>query len=141
MPKKGGKKNGKGSQITEKRPITLRGEMEEYAKIMKSLGDRRMTVVLPDSSEILALIPGRFRKRCWINVGDIVLISRREFQDTKVDIVHKYNSDELRKLFKKGEIPAFFLEAEATHDENDDCGITIENIDEEDEEEVVFDTL
>ena len=134
MPKKkGGKKKGKGSQTTEKRPITLKGDMEEYAKITKTLGNRRMTVVLPDTSEIMALIPGRFRKRCWMSIGDVVLISRRNFQDTKVDIVHKYNSDEHRKLFKEGEIPAFFLDADATHGEDDDFGITIGNIDEEDD--------
>ena len=136
MPKKkGGKKKGKkGANTTEKRPITLKGEMEEYAKIMKTLGDRRMTVVLSDSSEILALIPGRFRKRCWMNVGDVVLVSRRDFQDAKVDIVHKYHSDELPKLFKQGEIPAFFLDAAATCDEDDGLGITIGNYDDEEEE-------
>ncbi len=135
MPKKkGGKKKGKKSGVAaEKRQLTLRGEMQEYAKIMKTLGDRRMTVVLPDGSEILALIPGRFRKRCWMNDGDVVLVSRREFQDAKVDIVHKYHSDELRNLFKQGEIPAFFLDATATRNEDDDLGITIGNYDNEEE--------
>jgi translation initiation factor 1A len=135
MPKKkkGGKKKGKSSQTTEKRPLTLREEMQEYAKITTTLGDRRMTVVLPDSSEIMALIPGRFRKRCWMSVGDVVLISRRDFQDTKVDIVHKYNSDELSKLFKKGEIPAFFMDTEAKREEDECCGFTIGNNDEGDE--------
>ena len=137
MPNKGGKgkkkAKNKGSQSTDKRLLTFKGEMEEYAKIIKSLGDRKMTVVLPDSSEMLALIPGRFRKRCWMSVGDVVLISRRDFQDTKVDIVHKYNSDELPKLIKEGEIPEFFLDTNATQDENDEYGVTFENFEEDED--------
>ena len=37
-------------------------------------------VTLPDKSETLAVIPGRFRKRCWMKVGDIIIISRRAFE-------------------------------------------------------------
>lgn len=141
MPqKKGGKKkNGKDSESNEKRQITIKGEMEEYGKIMKNLGDRRLIVILPDSSEILARIPGRFRKRCWISIGDIVLINRRDFQEDKVDIIHKYNNDETTKLLKKGEIPAFFLDAEATRDEDVDFSITIEE--ENKDDEIDFDTI
>ena len=83
-PKKGGKKCKKGKngktagEPAEKRLLVMKEDMEEYAKILKPLGDRRMTVVLPDSSESMAIIPGRFRKRCWMLVGDLVLVSRRE---------------------------------------------------------------
>lgn len=145
MPKKGGKKKGKKSSgDSEKRPLTLAGDMEDYAKVMKCLGDRRLTVILPDSSEMLALIPGRFRKRVWMGPGDIVLVSRREFQDGKLDIVHKYHSDEVRKLHKKGAIPGFFMEVEATQDIDDGCGIVIGNVDEENsgsEDELDFENL
>ena len=117
MPIKKKKNNKKKkTNITEKRALVLKDEMEEYGKIMKSLGDRRMIVILPDSTEFLAHIPGRFRKRCWINIGDVVLTSRRSFQDEKLDIIHKYTDDEKRILHKKGEIPPFFLDVEATED-------------------------
>jgi translation initiation factor 1A len=46
------------------------------------------------------------RKRVWINIGDIVLVSLREFQDSKADIIHKYTPDEARSLKAYGELPA-----------------------------------
>lgn len=118
MPAKKSKKNKSRKQTAgpEKRVLILKGEMEEYAKIMKTLGDRRMTVILPDSVEFLARIPGRFRKRCWMTPGDVVLVSRRSFQDDKLDILYKYNDEEKRKLHKKGEIPPFFLDKDSTED-------------------------
>ena len=67
--------------------------------------------MLPDKSEMLAVIPGRFRKRCWMKVGDILIVSRREFQATKLDVIHKYNDEETRKLAKDHEIPEFFLQS------------------------------
>jgi translation initiation factor 1A len=140
MPKKkGGKKKGGKGGPTVKRQLTIREDMEEYAKITKSLGDRRMNVVLTDSSEMLAVIPGRFRKRCWMSTGDVVLVSRRDYQDTKLDIIHKYTDDEKRLLLKLGEIPDFFTDATAKCEEEDDCGIIIEK--EEEEEAFDFETL
>lgn len=122
MPKKKGKKNTKtkGANI-EKKPLEYAGDMQEYAKITKSLGDRKVNLLLTDNTEILGLIPGRFRKKVWMLSGDIVIIARREFQDTKVDILHKYNNEEVRLLHKKGEIPDFFVDNHSTEcDENED---------------------
>lgn len=122
MPKKKGKKNAKTKGIgVEKRILEYAGDMQEYAKIIKSLGDRKVNLLLTDNSEIMGLIPGRFRKRVWMLSGDVVIIARREFQDSKVDILHKYNNEEIRLLHKKGEIPDFFIDTQTTeHDENDD---------------------
>ena len=122
MPKKKGKKNTKTKGVNiEKRPLEYAGDMQEYAKITKSLGDRKVNLLLTDNTEILGLIPGRFRKKVWMLSGDIVIIARREFQDTKVDILHKYNNEEVRLLHKKGEIPDFFVDNQSTEcDENED---------------------
>jgi translation initiation factor 1A len=114
MPKKkkSGKnsKNKKGSITAVKRVIEFKGDLQEYVVMTKMLGDRRITVKLTDGSEKMAIIPGRFRKRCWMKPGDILLASWREFQDNKLDIVHKYNSDEARQLARLEEIPSFFLD-------------------------------
>ena len=32
----------------------------------------------------------------WINQGDIILLSLREFQDDKADVIVKYTADEAR---------------------------------------------
>lgn len=97
--------------------------MEEYAQITKMLGDRKIMVMLPDKSENLAVIPGRFRKRCWMKVGDVLIVSRREFQSGKLDVIYKYNDDETRKLAKDYEIPEFFMQSFVGDRDDDDDNI------------------
>jgi len=43
--------------------------------------------------------------KVWINAGDIILIGLRDYQDTKADVILKYNSDEARNLKAYGELP------------------------------------
>ena len=114
MGKKKSKKNKKKTQPSVKRNLVFKTFQEEYAVITKKLGDRRMMVKMPDmGAEIMAIIPGRFRKRCWFDIGDLCLVSQREFQENKVDIVHKYTPDERRELCRLGEIPSTFVSASA----------------------------
>jgi len=69
------------------------------------LGDGRCEVYCFDRTTRMCLIRGTMRRRVWINVGDIVLVSLRDFQEGKADIVHKYTPDEARTLKQHGEIP------------------------------------
>ena len=122
MPNKGGKKkkSKKGTGEVLKRTLVFKDDMQEYAVITKMLGDRRLTVMLPDQTETLAIIPGRFRKRCWMRVGDIIVVSHRDFQDGKMDVCYKYNDDEVRQLARHFEIPQHFLDANSAHAGQDD---------------------
>ena len=45
------------------------------------------------------------RNRVWINAGDIILVSLREFGDEKADVIHKYYPEEAYELQDLGEIP------------------------------------
>jgi translation initiation factor 1A len=47
----------------------------------------------------------RLRKKTWINTGDIILLSLRDFQDGKGDVIQKYSADEARSLKAYGELP------------------------------------
>ena len=60
-------------------------------------------------------------KKVWINAGDIILISLRDFQDGKADVIMKYNSDEARELKSYGELPenAKINETDAVPDEDE----------------------
>ena len=53
---------------------------------------------------------GELKKRVWINSGDIVLVSLREFQTNKVDILLKYNDANVRKLVQYGELTRQFAD-------------------------------
>lgn len=50
-------------------------------------------------------IRGKMRKKVWINQGDIILLSLRDFQDNKGDVILKYTADEARALKSYGELP------------------------------------
>ena len=134
MPKKGGKKkNNKNSgNNIERRQLLYKDDMQEYAKMTKMLGDRRIMVMLPDKTEVMAIIPGKFKKRCWMKAGDTLIVSRRDFQESKWDVCYKYNEDEVRVLIRKDEIPPFFA------DNSSDSAVTneplVEFISEEQEE-------
>lgn len=114
MPKnkgKGGKarRKGKGDKNDiNKRELLLKEEGQEYAQIMKTLGGLRFDVFcFNDDGGInrLAKVRGKFKRRVFINRGDIVLVGLRDFQDSKCDIIHKYTAIEARRLKNEGRLP------------------------------------
>ncbi|KAG0308963.1 Translation initiation factor 1A [Dissophora globulifera] len=74
-------------------------------KVLKMLGNGRVEAQCFDGEKRLAHIRGKMRKKVWINQGDIILISLRDFQDDKADVILKYNTEEARNLKAYGELP------------------------------------
>jgi translation initiation factor 1A len=104
---KGGKNRRRGKSDRDgKRELVFKEEMQEYAQVSKMLGNARVEAFCFDGVSRMCQIRGQMRKRVWINVGDIVLVSLREFQDNKADIIWKYTPDEARSLKAYGELPA-----------------------------------
>jgi translation initiation factor 1A len=77
----------------------------EYAQVTKMLGNGRLEAQCFDGEKRLAHIRGKLRKKVWINQGDIILVSLRDFQDAKGDVILKYTADEARNLKAYGELP------------------------------------
>lgn len=104
--KKGGKKHkrNKNDDIREK-TLRLKEEGQEYAQITKCLGNCRFTVMCFDGKERMATMCGGMRKRRFVNMNDIVLVSLRDWQDAKCDIIDSYDDNLTRKLKDKGLIP------------------------------------
>lgn len=76
-------------------------EHEEYALSKKLLGNCRVSLLTNGGEEVIGIIRGnmrKFNKRVLIEVGDIVAVSKRDFQTNKVDIVHKYNLEQTQSL-------------------------------------------
>jgi len=76
-------------------------EHEEYALSVKLLGNCRVSLITNTGNDVIGIIRGnmrKFNKRVLIEVGDIVAISKRDFQSNKVDIVHKYNLEQTQML-------------------------------------------
>ncbi|EEA05384.1 putative translation initiation factor eIF-1A [Cryptosporidium serpentis] len=110
MPKnkgKGGKnrRRGKNDSEGDKRELVFKEEGQEYGQVQRMLGNGRLDAYCFDGQKRLCHIRGKMRKKVWVNPGDIVLVSLRDFQDSKGDIILKYTPDEARALKSKGEIP------------------------------------
>ncbi|KAI8599600.1 eukaryotic translation initiation factor 1A, X-chromosomal, partial [Dissophora ornata] len=101
----GGKnrRRGKNENEGEKRELVFKED--EYAQVLKMLGNGRVEAQCFDGEKRLAHIRGKMRKKVWINQGDIILISLRDFQDDKADVILKYNTEEARNLKAYGELP------------------------------------
>ena len=108
---------------------------QEYSQVVKMLGNGRCECFCFDGVTRLGHIRGKMRKKVWITAGDIVLVAKRDFQDEKVDIVHKYTADEARNLKQYGELPETARINETAvdmamegDDANDDIGIDFDEI-------------
>ncbi|OBT54264.1 hypothetical protein VE04_06375 [Pseudogymnoascus sp. 24MN13] len=110
MPKnkgKGGKnrRRGKNENDNEKRELTFKEEGQEYAQVLKMLGNGRLEALCFDGTKRLAHIRGKLRKKVWINQGDIILLALRDHQDEKGDVILKCSADVARSLKAYGELP------------------------------------
>ncbi|KAI8332611.1 nucleic acid-binding protein, partial [Chlamydoabsidia padenii] len=103
----GGKnrRRGKNENEDNKRELDFKEEGQEYAQVVKMLGNGRLEAQCFDGVKRLAHIRGKMRKKVWINQGDIILLSLREYQDDKADVIQKYTPEEARQLKSYGELP------------------------------------
>merc|ERR1711962_1756221 len=87
-----------------------------------------------DGVQRLCHIRGKMRKKVWVGQSDIILVSLRDYQDAKADVILKYSSDEARNLKSYGEFPETVKinETVTFGDEQMDDGIDFEEMDSED---------
>ncbi len=136
-PKKGkkGKKKSNGKRKTEQvggRDLLLKEtDAQEYAQVLKNLGNSRFEVLCFDGKTRLAHVRGKMRRRAKLATDDIILLSLRDFQDDKADIIWAYSLEEAKQLKKQGEIP----ESTRVHDTK------ILESDDSDDGEVTFETI
>ena len=152
----------KGSRSYEKSKTISESELyldeeQAYGCIIKMYGDSRAEVKIISSDDDLTdlSVKGRFsnnvtrrnksNKRCRmmnrLEVGDLVIISKRDFDENKVDIIDKVNDTVARKLIRKNIIDGNykrFLNNQNTvveneicnfdFDYNDDCDFNFDDI-------------
>ncbi|KAI3427985.1 hypothetical protein D9Q98_006374 [Chlorella vulgaris] len=109
MPKnkgKGGKNRRRGKNDSDdKRELIFKEDGQEYAQVLRMLGNGRLEAHCMDGVKRLCHIRGKMRKKVWVNTGDIVLVGLRDYQDEKADVILKYMADEARSLKAYGELP------------------------------------
>ncbi|VVB91289.1 Translation initiation factor 1A [uncultured archaeon] len=72
------------------------------ATVESLLGANKIRVRCIDGVVRLARIPGKIKKRIWIQEGDIVIVVPWSFQTEKADIVWKYSGPQVNWLQRKG---------------------------------------
>lgn len=124
---KGYKKKKAGGAEFDRKPLEFAENGQKYALVTKMLGGCRLECKLYGGGTIgnggktsnsgnggvggasgmaIGVIRGAMRKKVYINLNDVIIVSVRDFEPDKVDVIHKYTNDEVRELIKLKEIPS-----------------------------------
>lgn len=125
MPKKDKARKKKTGDDT--RQIVYKEVGQMYAVASKMLGGCNIMAKCEDGKERLCHIRGKLRNSKLIRVDDMMLISIREFEPDKADIILGYTMEEARRIKKEAKLTMF-----------DDGKVDAK---EEDENEVEFDDI
>ena len=147
MPNKcnGGKKHRRGKNISTDMKIDIPDKYQYFAYVNKILGSGRVNldyyipifnkttneIIEWDKKTKIGVIRGKMMRRVYVNLGDLVLITERDFDASKVDIIEKYKTSQLPYLTKyanlppindilKNEVEFIFDDDNDDNDDNDD---------------------
>ena len=131
MPvKKGGNKAKKAKKVTVEisRILEFKEDGQEYGQITKTLGGARFEINCFDKKQRLGHSRGALKKKkVFVKMGDIVLVSLRDYQDEKCDILMVYNPKEVKELIKLAEIsPTAIVSFEVSDHKDEDIGVEFE---------------
>ena len=143
-----------------KAQLVLPEQDQIFGRVIRNLGQRRMLVFSNDNKIRMCHIRGSMRRgSSWISIGDIVLITRRDFEKLpektneyeNADIISRYDKDLVSDLKKvQGINPKLFMQIETVDQKllseicskkfddlqpDDDAGIEFAESSEEDEDE------
>ena len=117
---------------------------QEFALVTKLLGNSRVSASFYDTrdpqnkrmSEIICFLrPGLKKKRMFARMGSLILISLRDFEKDKADVIYVYNDEESKRIKRKNLLPENLIKKETNGDEGmifrDDESETDEEVEEE----------
>lgn len=82
--------------------VRLPRNKELLGVIVQRLGGNRMDVLSSDGKTRNCRVPGRFKRILWLRPKDIVLVQPWPDDDSKGDVIFKYNSSGINQLRKRG---------------------------------------
>ncbi|RLG80353.1 MAG: translation initiation factor IF-1A [Thermoprotei archaeon] len=107
MPRK---KKRRGGEESSKEP-PLPGEGMVICGVIRHLGGDFLVAKCLDGVDRKIRIPGKMRRRVWINEGDLILVGIWDFSPERGEVIHRYSRSEVAKLLEKNVVPKEFLEA------------------------------
>ncbi len=96
---------GKKKVISEENleELVLPAATDVFGVATKLLGYDRVLVKCQDGHERICRIRGKMKRRVWIRIGDIVLVSPWDFQsETRGDLIWRYTKGQVDYLRKIG---------------------------------------
>jgi translation initiation factor 1A len=96
---------GKKKVISEEElsDMVLPAASDVLGVAVKLLGFDRVLVKCQDGNERLCRIRGKMKRRVWIRIGDVVLVSPWDFQsDKRGDLIWRYTRSQAELLRRKG---------------------------------------
>lgn len=98
----GGNKRRKGKKDAtysiSKNDLIKKDEDQMYARVIALLGNGRLNALCDDGETRMCKIRGKMMKKDFIKTDGIILVSRRDYEDKKADVIHKYNHEEVKIL-------------------------------------------
>jgi len=98
--KEGGEIIGEEAGVPVRVRTPRKGEI--IGVVVQRFGGNRMEVHSVDGKKRNCRVPGRFKRMLWLRPKDVVLIAPWVDDDTKGDVIFKYNSSAVSQLRKKG---------------------------------------
>jgi translation initiation factor 1A len=99
------KKNTKPSENIIKK-VKLPYKDEQFAVVIEMSGGSRLKAMCEDGKTRMVRIGGRFKKRMWVRVNDLILIKPWPIQaDIKADLVYRYLPTQRNWILNKDIIP------------------------------------
>jgi len=98
--KEGGEIIGEEAGVPVRVRTPRKGEV--IGVVVQRFGGNRMEVHSVDGKKRNCRVPGRFKRSLWLRPKDVVLIAPWADDDTKGDVIFKYNSSAVYQLRKKG---------------------------------------
>ncbi|KAL1217807.1 Eukaryotic translation initiation factor 1A [Cardamine amara subsp. amara] len=128
MPKNKGK-GGTNEADDENRELILKEDGQEYARVLRMLGNDRCEAMCIDGITRLCHIRGKMHKKVWVAAGDTILVGLRDFQYDKADVILKYMADEVRLLKAYKELPDTHLDEDGDYAGDDNIEFVDDDID------------
>jgi len=89
---------------TTRRDLRMPDENQLFAVVTDMQGYGRVRLRCEDGEERMGRIPGRMRKRVWIRKDDVVIIDPWDWEDSKADIVWRYDKADADQLREEGHV-------------------------------------
>jgi translation initiation factor 1A len=105
-----GKKSNQASSDTRKIRYANREDDEMYGIVIENFGGDRMMVKCEDGVIRVGIIRGKIRKRMWVRLGDLVLVTPWEFETKKDEkrekcmIIWRYTGTQANWLKTRGKL-------------------------------------